>query len=529
MKNTFIINLLILFLNSLQAQIAPYSIRNGSFETINGTTQIFQTPFTQQQLGPIWFAYGQSPNIKTSAYPNISASHGKNFVHLRHKVENLGGSNWKRTGQAFFVYYPMEAGKYYNVKFDLRSSGYFTKFYIIATNGLTPNTSGTQGNYTLPSNVTNNPYNVISHNQNKQFVNINPPGQNIITNTTSWQNRSFTFKATSTYSQLLIIPYIDININNATTKHADFYLDNFQLTGDVAPTRISMVLNDHDSNTHNKIDICDGETVTLDATKSLDTWYNLKYYIQIHKKNSNGTSSNWATYTFNGLPIKPINLSQLYANNGFSFSSPNGVKTEYGVKFAFNSAPNNQWYERNMKIVVDGGPNFNFGVTFVNTPGYSTNRKVKGLPSGNYSYQWYEGSTTNTSVISTSNQIYMTQYTNGVFPYTVRVTDLDSGCSTVKTTNVLYHEIDTIDSNDDGFTFEKLNNLIKIHPNPTTNIINITDMNNVDYATIYTMGGDLIMSSKEKSIDVSSLKKGIYIMKFYNDDRLMETKKFIKN
>ena len=110
-----------------------------------------------------------------------------------------------------------------------------------------------------------------------------------------------------------------------------------------------------------------------------------------------------------------------------------------------NSGPSNSWFEKQQKIIVHGGPSFNFGMNVITTPGNATSRKVHGLPNTNFSYQWHEGTSTNSPVISTANQIYIYKNTAGNYPYTVTVTNNITGCTTTKTTYVLYIKKITLD------------------------------------------------------------------------------------
>ncbi len=519
MKNTIVI-ILLLFFNYTNAQF----LQNGSFETINGSTNILQTAFTQQQLGPNWYAYeNTSPNVKSNGFQNVNATNGTKFAHTWHKLESLGGPNWKRTGQAFFMYYPMQGGEHYNVQFDLKSSKTGTRFYVVAVNDLVPNTTGTQVNHILPTNATNNLNNIISNTGHKEFVN---PINNYIANT-GWNPKSYNFQPTQNFKYLLFIPYIELNGSNLSTKQADFYVDNVKMTGNLASTVFSMALNGQDSDTNIGINICSEEDVILDASKSVDTHLHLRSYVQINQQNGNGTTSKWSTHTIFGLPFNPINISQLYAQDGFSFSSPAGVQTEYRVKYSFNSGPGNQWFSRTMKVIVDGGPNFNFGgmINWINiNGGFSATSNVTDLPAGNYSYEWYEGTTTNTPVIGSTNEIQVYKSGEGDYPYTVRVTDLSTGCSAVKTTRISYHQ------KGGKRSFGKQdNNTFKVYPNPAADQINVSTNRVYDSVNIYTLRNNLVIKTKGKKIDVSSLKKGIYIMKFFNGDKIVETKKIIKN
>lgn len=513
MKKFIFINLLFVC-NMLLAQM--YQPTNGSFENLNGGQP--HEAFTKQNLGNSWYAHKGNPDSKASGFNNIVAPNGNRFAHAWHRVENFGGSNWKRTGESFFMYYPMQAGSTYNLKFKLKSSGYFDHFYVIATNEATPNFSNDPATHNMNTNISNNINNVIN------------TGDIVVNHTNSngtWQQINIpNFSPTQNYTKLLFIPYLNINSSNLTTKQGHVYIDDVHFTGNIGPSNLSMVLNGANSNTNVGISICSGENVILDASKTVDTHESLAYFIQIHQKNSNGTTSKWFTQWYQGLPYSLINLSQLYP---YGFTSPEGTTTEYNVKLAINSGPTNSWYEKQQKIIVNGGPSFNFGLNLINTPGYTATRKVHGLPSGNYSYKWYEGTNTNSSVISTSNQIYIYKNLAGNYPYTVTITDNTTGCSTTKTTYVLYIEKNTIDPYEELGPKRLSENAFKVYPNPVVSSLKIQSKVKFDTSKIFDINGVQIMDAQKKTIDVHSLKKGPYIIKIYNNKTLIATQKFIKN
>lgn len=73
------------------------------------------------------------------------------------------------------------------------------------------------------------------------------------------------------------------------------------------------------------------------------------------------------------------------------------------------------------------------------------------------------------------------------------------------------------------------NNFISIYPNPVKNIINITNYSDCDKIEIFNIKGELIQyHNYNASIDVSSLKPGIYILKLSNNEQELETIQFIK-
>lgn len=62
------------------------------------------------------------------------------------------------------------------------------------------------------------------------------------------------------------------------------------------------------------------------------------------------------------------------------------------------------------------------------------------------------------------------------------------------------------------------NTLINIFPNPASDYINIETDKKIENVEIFTITGQLIKSSKEKKVDVSSLTKGTYIIKIHTSE-----------
>jgi hypothetical protein len=83
----------------------------------------------------------------------------------------------------------------------------------------------------------------------------------------------------------------------------------------------------------------------------------------------------------------------------------------------------------------------------------------------------------------------------------------------------VYGRIATLGTND--FSLSKFN----IYPNPTSNILNISGDNTIEFLQIFDVSGKQLISKKDSnSVDVSTLSKGTYFMKLNNK----ETLKFIK-
>jgi hypothetical protein len=99
-------------------------------------------------------------------------------------------------------------------------------------------------------------------------------------------------------------------------------------------------------------------------------------------------------------------------------------------------------------------------------------------------------------------------YINATSDNTVRLYELE-----------VYGRIATLGTND--FSVNKFN----IYPNPTSNIINISGDNTIEFLQIFDVSGKQLITKKDSnSVDVSKLSKGTYFMKLNNK----ETLKFIK-
>ena len=68
---------------------------------------------------------------------------------------------------------------------------------------------------------------------------------------------------------------------------------------------------------------------------------------------------------------------------------------------------------------------------------------------------------------------------------------------------------------------------IKFYPNPTTSIINIEQ----DFTTtkVYDISGRVVLKSTSKTIDLSELPSNIYLLRLYDNNRVLGTGKIIKN
>ncbi|HLN52673.1 MAG TPA: T9SS type A sorting domain-containing protein [Lentimicrobium sp.] len=72
---------------------------------------------------------------------------------------------------------------------------------------------------------------------------------------------------------------------------------------------------------------------------------------------------------------------------------------------------------------------------------------------------------------------------------------------------------------------------VSVYPNPATNLITVNSNQSIDHIEIYNVSGQLAMTvpsvSRSTSVDISSLTKGIYLIKTISDETIM-TRKFVK-
>ncbi len=70
---------------------------------------------------------------------------------------------------------------------------------------------------------------------------------------------------------------------------------------------------------------------------------------------------------------------------------------------------------------------------------------------------------------------------------------------------------------------------IALYPNPTNSILNIQTSLVIKEASIYSILGEEILKSKLKTIDVSNLQNGLYLLKVETENNLSKTFRFIKH
>ena len=73
-------------------------------------------------------------------------------------------------------------------------------------------------------------------------------------------------------------------------------------------------------------------------------------------------------------------------------------------------------------------------------------------------------------------------------------------------------------------------NTFSIFPNPANDIVNIrTDLEGISVVVSDILGRTIIKSSNQRSIDISKLLRGTYILQVYQGDELKGTEKLMKN
>jgi hypothetical protein len=71
-----------------------------------------------------------------------------------------------------------------------------------------------------------------------------------------------------------------------------------------------------------------------------------------------------------------------------------------------------------------------------------------------------------------------------------------------------------------------LNNAASIHPNPTKGKLFLENVTNIDYIEIYNLSGEKVLIPDPTNIDISSLEKGVYILKI-NADNILSAQKIV--
>ena len=89
-------------------------------------------------------------------------------------------------------------------------------------------------------------------------------------------------------------------------------------------------------------------------------------------------------------------------------------------------------------------------------------------------------------------------------------------------------EVEVYGTAGETLSFDKIDGSeFSVSPNPTSGILNINTNSTIDAIRIYDISGRNVLNTKSKSIDLSSLQNGIYILKIKTNG-IVKTKKIIK-
>jgi hypothetical protein len=106
---------------------------------------------------------------------------------------------------------------------------------------------------------------------------------------------------------------------------------------------------------------------------------------------------------------------------------------------------------------------------------------------------------------------------------------------TCDATNSTDWEVDSIKITSTGVGIRDvspLRNSIAVYPNPVSSILYLNNLKGIEMIRVYNLIGETIenisISGNIASIDVSTLKKGLYFISFMDQNRIVSTKKFSK-
>lgn len=87
-----------------------------------------------------------------------------------------------------------------------------------------------------------------------------------------------------------------------------------------------------------------------------------------------------------------------------------------------------------------------------------------------------------------------------------------------------------IEFNSTSLGIEEFNtyNDLRLYPNPTSSIINIEMTQNLKHVFIYSVLGAEVLNTQDKTIDVSSLSNGVFLIKIEDENGNVSTKRFVK-
>jgi GH25 family lysozyme M1 (1,4-beta-N-acetylmuramidase) len=90
---------------------------------------------------------------------------------------------------------------------------------------------------------------------------------------------------------------------------------------------------------------------------------------------------------------------------------------------------------------------------------------------------------------------------------------------------------ETLDVVTSGITTLPPGNSIEVYPNPFVDVINFNSTEKINRITVTNIVGQKVIDIKQpdKKIDASKLKRGIYLVSFYNKEGNSVVKKMVKN
>jgi hypothetical protein len=90
-------------------------------------------------------------------------------------------------------------------------------------------------------------------------------------------------------------------------------------------------------------------------------------------------------------------------------------------------------------------------------------------------------------------------------------------------------QLDTCGEVSPNSIFNNFNDaLVKVYPNPASDFIYIETIEDIN-STLVDINGKIIFATKEKTIDISKLTKGMYILRIENKSKEFTQKKIVIN
>jgi hypothetical protein len=164
-------------------------------------------------------------------------------------------------------------------------------------------------------------------------------------------------------------------------------------------------------------------------------------------------------------------------------------------------------------------------VSFVFPPTTPTGAATQSLPTGSTVSQivssgsnvvWYTSASNASS--NTNPLVSTTVVTTGTTYYGVQVTN---GCRSANALAVTITTTLSVSDFNSNLTFS-------LYPNPANAILNIETANEIKSVEIYSLQGQKVLTSTSKTINISSLSKGVYMVRVEDTEGGIATQKFVK-